>query len=96
MPVVVRSRRGVNQALAAEVVVEARAIAARYPSDPAVLAALALLNRRGAAKGSAISSKASLKTRKVARPNRLLPNLPGTSSGSAHFLQVRSASTPVS
>lgn len=41
MPVVVRSRRGVNQALAAEVVVEARAIAARYPSDPAVLAALA-------------------------------------------------------
>lgn len=41
MPVVVRSRRGVNRALAAEVVVEARAVAARYPSDPPVLTALA-------------------------------------------------------
>ncbi len=41
MPVVVRSRRGVDGALAAQVVVDARAIAARFPNDPAVLAALA-------------------------------------------------------
>lgn len=41
MPLVVRSRRGVDRAMAAEVVLEARAIAARYPSDPAVLAELA-------------------------------------------------------
>jgi len=41
MPVVMRSRRGVDSELAAELVLEARAIAARYPNDPAVLAALA-------------------------------------------------------
>lgn len=41
MPVRIRSRRGVNEEQAAEVVVEARTIAARYPDDPAVLSALA-------------------------------------------------------
>jgi tetratricopeptide (TPR) repeat protein len=41
MPVRVRSRVGVTEEQAAELVVEARAIAARYPKDPAVLAALA-------------------------------------------------------
>lgn len=41
MPVRIRSRRGVNSEEAEEIVVEARAIAARFPDDPAVLAALA-------------------------------------------------------
>ena len=41
MPVMVRSRRGVNQEQAAELVIEARAIAARFPGDAAVQAALA-------------------------------------------------------
>jgi len=41
MPVVIRSQRGVNDAQAAELLAEARAIAAKYPDDPGVLAALA-------------------------------------------------------
>ncbi len=41
MPVRVRSRRGVTEELAAELVAQARAIAARYPQDAAVLTALA-------------------------------------------------------
>ena len=41
MDVTIRSQRGVNATQAAELVVEARSIAARYPNDPAVLAALA-------------------------------------------------------
>ena len=41
MPVHIRSRRGVNDEQAGELVIEARAIAARFPSDPAVLASLA-------------------------------------------------------
>jgi hypothetical protein len=41
MPVVVRSRRGVDREQAREVAVEAREIASRYPDDAAVQAALA-------------------------------------------------------
>lgn len=41
MPIQIRSRRGVDEKEAAALVVEARAIAARYPGDAAVLAALA-------------------------------------------------------
>jgi tetratricopeptide (TPR) repeat protein len=41
MPAVMRSRRGVDEKQAAEVLIEARAVAARYPADAAVLAALA-------------------------------------------------------
>lgn len=41
MDVNIQSQRGVNDAEAAELVVEARAIAAGFPDDPAVLAALA-------------------------------------------------------
>jgi tetratricopeptide (TPR) repeat protein len=41
MPVVVRSRRGVNLDQAKALLPEARKIAAMYPADPAVLAALA-------------------------------------------------------
>ena len=41
MPVQIRSKRGVTREQASEIVIEARAIAARYPDDPAVLAALA-------------------------------------------------------
>jgi tetratricopeptide (TPR) repeat protein len=41
MEVRIRSRRGVNEKQAAEVVVDARAIAARYPNEAPVLAALA-------------------------------------------------------
>jgi len=41
MPVQIRSKRGVTREQASELVVEARTIAARYPGDPAVLAALA-------------------------------------------------------
>ncbi|MFC4257144.1 DUF1570 domain-containing protein [Altererythrobacter xixiisoli] len=41
MPVRIRSRRGVTSELAAELVVRARAIAARHPQDAAVLSALA-------------------------------------------------------
>ncbi len=41
MPVRIRSRRGVNREEALELVTEARAIAARYPDDAAVLSALA-------------------------------------------------------
>ncbi len=41
MPVRIRSRRGVNAEQAAALLPEARAVAARFPSDPAVLAALA-------------------------------------------------------
>jgi tetratricopeptide (TPR) repeat protein len=41
MPVVIRSKRGVTREQASEIVADARAIAARYPGDAAVLAALA-------------------------------------------------------
>lgn len=41
MPIIIRSQRGVNDTEAAELLIEARAVAAKYPSDPGVLAALA-------------------------------------------------------
>ena len=41
MPVIMRSKRGVGEESAEEVVEQARAIAGRYPDDPGVLAALA-------------------------------------------------------
>ena len=41
MPIRIRSKRGVNEKTAAEVVKEARAVAAKYPDEPAVQAALA-------------------------------------------------------
>jgi len=41
MPVRIRSRRGVTTEQAAELLVDAREVAAEYPDDPAVLAALA-------------------------------------------------------
>ncbi len=41
MPIRIRSKRGVDQQSAAEVVLEARAAAAKYPDEPAVQAALA-------------------------------------------------------
>jgi tetratricopeptide (TPR) repeat protein len=41
LPVQIRSKRGVTREQALELVGEARAVAARYPDDPAVLAALA-------------------------------------------------------
>ncbi|MCU0946657.1 MAG: hypothetical protein MUF47_00180 [Porphyrobacter sp.] len=41
MDVAIRSQRGVNSAQAAELVTQARTIAARYPDDPGVLTALA-------------------------------------------------------
>lgn len=41
MPVRIRSKRGVDEKIAAEVVLEAREVAAKYPDEPAVQAALA-------------------------------------------------------
>lgn len=41
MPVIVRSRVGVDEELAAAILPDAQSIAAQYPDDPAVLAALA-------------------------------------------------------
>jgi len=41
MPIRIQSKRGVNEKEAAEVVLEARALAQKYPAEPAVLAALA-------------------------------------------------------
>lgn len=41
MPIQIRSERGVNAEEAAKIVVEARAVAARFPEDPGVLATLA-------------------------------------------------------
>lgn len=41
VPVMIRSQRGVNEEQAAELLVEARAIAAKFPEDAGVLAALA-------------------------------------------------------
>jgi len=41
MPIRIRSKRGVDQKAAAEVLQEARAVAAKYPDEPAVQAALA-------------------------------------------------------
>lgn len=41
MPVLIKSKRGVNEEQAAALLVEARAVAAQHPGDPAVLAALA-------------------------------------------------------
>lgn len=41
MPIVIRSQRGVNSAEAAKLLTEARAVAAKHPEDPGVLAALA-------------------------------------------------------
>ena len=41
IPVIIRSRRGVDEKQAAALLIEARTIAARFPGDPAVLAALA-------------------------------------------------------
>ena len=41
MPIRIRSKRGVDEETAAEVVVEAREVAEKYPNEPAVQAALA-------------------------------------------------------
>jgi cytochrome c-type biogenesis protein CcmH/NrfG len=41
MPIRIRSKRGVDEKMAAEVVLEAREVAAKYPDEPAVQAALA-------------------------------------------------------
>jgi hypothetical protein len=41
MPIQIRSRRGVNETQAAKLVPEARAVAKRFPRDPAVLSVLA-------------------------------------------------------
>ncbi len=41
MPILIRSKRGVDKEQAAEVLLETRAVAAEHPNDPAVLAALA-------------------------------------------------------
>ncbi|MES1264046.1 MAG: tetratricopeptide repeat protein, partial [Variovorax sp.] len=41
MPIRIRSKRGVDAAAAAEVVLDAREVAAKYPAEPAVQAALA-------------------------------------------------------
>jgi tetratricopeptide (TPR) repeat protein len=41
MPIRIRSKRGVDQKIAAEVVLEAREVAGKYPDEPAVQAALA-------------------------------------------------------
>jgi tetratricopeptide (TPR) repeat protein len=41
MPVIIRSRVGVDQELAAAILADAQSIAAQYPDDPAVLSALA-------------------------------------------------------
>jgi hypothetical protein len=41
MPIRIRSKRGVDEKTAAEVVVDAREVAAKYPDEPAVQAALA-------------------------------------------------------
>jgi cytochrome c-type biogenesis protein CcmH/NrfG len=41
MPIRIRSKRGVDEKIAAEVVLEAREVAAKYPDDPAVQAVLA-------------------------------------------------------
>ena len=41
MPVIIRSRRGVDDEGAKAVLTDARAIASRFPKDPAVLSALA-------------------------------------------------------
>lgn len=41
LPVMIRSQRGVDAEQAAEILTEARAIAARYPEDPGVMTALA-------------------------------------------------------
>ncbi|WP_108811263.1 hypothetical protein [Sphingorhabdus sp. Alg231-15] len=41
MPLLIRSKRGVNTEQASEIVLEARIVAAEHPNDPAVLAALA-------------------------------------------------------
>jgi tetratricopeptide (TPR) repeat protein len=41
MPVIIRSRRGVNDEVAKAVLADARAIASRFPKDPTVLSALA-------------------------------------------------------
>ena len=41
MPIQIRSRRGVDEKLAAQVLPEARSLATRYPDDAAVLSVLA-------------------------------------------------------
>ena len=41
LPVIIRSKRGVDREEAAEVLVDAREVAAQFPADPGVLAALA-------------------------------------------------------
>ncbi len=41
MPVIIRSKRGVDEEEAAEVIIAAREVAEKYPDDPKVLAALA-------------------------------------------------------
>lgn len=56
MPVRIRSRRGVNSEEAELLLVEARAIAARYPGDPAVLAELAEAEYDGGNDAEAIAA----------------------------------------
>jgi len=56
MPVVIRSKRGVSREQASEIVAEARTIAARYPADPAVLAALAEAEHDAGHEAEAIAS----------------------------------------
>lgn len=69
MPVQIRSRRGVDTKLAQEVLPEARALAARYPDDAAVLSVLAEAEHDAGNDAEAVAAADAAIARDPALPN---------------------------
>lgn len=85
MPLVIRSQRGVDSEEAAEILTEARAIAARHPDDPGVLAALAEAEFDAGNDAEAIAAADAAIARDPARKNAYIQK------GYALFRQAREA-----
>ncbi len=88
MPVVIRSQRGVDDKEAGELVIEARAIAAKYPDDPGVLTALAEAEYDAGNDAAAIAAADKAIARDPARTNAYVQK------GYALFRQAADADDP--
>ena len=88
MPVQIRSRRGVDGKLAAAILPEARALAAKYPEDPAVLAVLAEAEHDAGNDAEAIAAADAAIARDPALVNAYIQK------GKAMFRQAAKAPDP--
>lgn len=90
MPVQIRSRRGVDAKLASEILPEARALAARYPDDPAVLSVLAEAEHDAGNDAEAVAAADAA----IALDSSLIN--PYVQKGKSLFRQASKASDPAS